>query len=307
MTDPVTSAHETREAKLGLLAAFASYGSWGLLTLYYAALTHVSPIEVVANRVAWSLVVLGGFFLIKKRWVEVWQALRDRKIFRALLASSVLISINWLTYIWAVTNQQATEASLGYFIMPLVNVLFGYVFLSESLSRLQIVAVALAAGAIGLQAVLLGSLPLVSIVLALTFGTYGFIRKTVPVGANLGLLVELVLISPFAVGYVLYLQASGAGNLSLSDPTTTLLLVLTGLVTYLPLMWFSAAAQRLKLSTVGIMQYMNPTIQFLLAVFVLGEALSSSKLMTFGLIWISVALYSYDALKVARKKRKSRT
>ena len=294
-----------KETRLGLLAAFGAYGSWGTLTLYYAALSHVSPVEVVANRVAWSLVVLGLFFLVRRRWGEVWTAMKAPRIFWTLLASSMLISINWLTYIWAVTNGHATEASLGYFMVPLVNVAVGYLMLSEGLSRLQLVAIFLAVAAIMLQLVLMGSVPIVSLVLAVTFGTYGYLRKIVPVGANLGLLVELVLVSPFAVGYVLYLQGSGSGHLGLSDLPTTLLLVFTGVVTYLPLMWFAAAAKRLRLSTVGIMQYMNPTIQFLLAVLVLKEDISLSKLATFGLIWLSVLIYSYDALSAGRRRRKA--
>lgn len=299
--DP-TKPGDDRETRLGVLAALGAYGSWGFLTLYYAALTHVDPLEVVANRVTWSLVVLGTFFALRQRWSEVWASMRDRRTLLALCASSLLISVNWLTYIWAVTNGQATEASLGYFIVPLFNVALGYVLLSERLSRLQMIAIGLAMLAILLQLVLLGSLPIVSILLAFTFGSYGYIRKTVSVGANLGLLIELVLIAPVAIGFVIYLQITGQGHLDFSDPVTSLLLVLTGVVTYLPLMWFSAAAQRLRLSTVGIIQYMNPTIQFLLAVFVLQEALSLSKLATFCLIWVSVGLYSFDALRAARNK-----
>ena len=295
------AGRDDREARLGFLAALGAYGSWGMLTLYYASLTHVPPLEVVANRVAWSLVVLGLLFVFTRRWGEVWAAIRNRRIFLALFASSILISINWLTYIWAVTNGRATEASLGYFIVPLFNVALGYLLLSERISRLQLIAIMLAMAAILLQVGLLGQVPIVAIILALTFGTYGYIRKTVPVGANLGLLVELVLVGPFAIGYVAYLQASGVGHLSLDAPLTTLLLLLTGLVTYLPLMWFSAAAQRLRLSTVGIMQYINPTIQFLIAVFILGEVLSTFKLATFALIWLSVLLYSLDAFRSARK------
>ena len=296
------TAAQSAEARLGFLAAFGAYGLWGLLTLYYAHLSHVPAVEVVANRVSWSLVILGLFFLVRGRWGEVWRAMRVRRIFLILLLTSVLISINWLTYIWAVTHGRATEASLGYFIMPLVNVAAGALLLSERLSRLQWLAIALVVVAIALQAILLGSLPVVSLIVALTFGTYGYLRKIVDVGANLGLLVELVLVAPFAIGYLVYQQASGQGHLSLADPTTTALLVFTGVVTYLPLMWFAAAAKRLRLTTLGIMQYMNPTIQFLLAVFVLGEAVSPIKLATFCLIWLSVALYSIDAWQKNRRK-----
>ncbi len=295
-----------KEARLGVLAAFAAYGSWGTLTLYYAALSHVPSIEVVANRVSWSLLLLGLFFLVRKRWGEVWLALINPKVFWVLLATSVLISINWLTYIWAVSVGHATEASLGYFIVPLLNVAMGYVFLSERLSRLQIAAIILAVAAILLQLVLLGTLPVVSLVVAFTFGTYGYLRKIVPVGPNLGLLIELLFVAPFAISYVIYVQMTGEGHLSIADSATSLLLLFTGVVTYLPLMWFSAAAKRLRLSTLGIMQYMNPTIQFLIAVFVLQEDVSMSKLATFALIWLSVLVYSYDAILSSRQRRNER-
>ena len=291
-----------REVRLGMLAAVGAYGSWGVLTLYYAYLSHVSALEVVSHRVAWSLVFLGLFFLWSRRWGEVWASLTKPRILLVLATTSIVISINWLTYIWAVSNGHATEASLGYFIVPLINVGMGYLFLSERLSRLQLVAILLAVAAIVLQMVLLGSVPIVSLVVAITFGAYGYLRKIVPVGPNLGLLVELVLISPFAIGYIIYVHAIGEGHLGGGDMRTNIMLILTGLVTYLPLMWFSAAAKRLKLSTVGIMQYMNPTIQFLIAVFLLHEAVSPSKLASFCLIWSSVLVYSYDALASSKRR-----
>lgn len=293
-----------KEARLGLLAAIGAYGSWGILTLYYAQLSHVPPMEVVSHRVTWSVLVLSCFFFWRKRWGEVWQTFRTPRILVILLATSLLISMNWLTYIWAVSNGKATEASLGYFIVPLVNVAMGYLMLSERLSRLQSVAIALAVLAIGLQLVLLGTVPIVSIAVAATFGLYGYLRKVVPVGANLGLFVELLLISPFAIGFLLYVNSMGEGHLIGYGVKTTLFLLLTGLVTYLPLMWFSSAAQRLRMSTIGVLQYMNPTIQFLVAVFLLGEAVSTSKLITFGLIWLSVLVYCYDVLTASRRQKK---
>ena len=305
--EPHSSGHEhfNRETRLGLLFAIGAYGSWGVLTLYYAHLSHVPPLEVVSHRVSWSLLVLSLFFVWKHRWGEVWAILKKPRILGILLATSMLISVNWLTYIWAVTNGHATEASLGYFIVPLVNVAMGYFLLSERLSRLQLVAIGLAVLAILVQLVLLGTLPIVSLILAITFGIYGFLRKIVPVGANLGLLVELILVSPFAIGFLLIGYAGGVTHLVGHGTTTTVLLLLTGFVTYLPLMWFSSAAQRLRMSTVGVMQYLNPTIQFLLAVFVLGEAVSASKLLTFGLIWLSVLIYCYDALASSRRAKQA--
>lgn len=296
-----------RETRLGLLAAIGAYGSWGILTLFYAHLSHVPPMEVVSHRVGWSLLVLSLFFVWRRRWGEVWRIFRTPRTLLILLATSLLISVNWLTYIWAVSNGQATEASLGYFIVPLVNVAMGYVMLSERLSRLQGVAIGLAVIAIGLQLALLGTLPIVSITVAVTFGTYGYLRKIVPVGANLGLLIELILISPFAIGFLIYVHGMGEGHLIGYGTKTTMFLLLTGLVTYLPLLWFSSAAQRLRMATIGVLQYMNPTIQFLVAVFLLGETVSTSKLVTFALIWLSVLIYCYDALTASRRQKKKPT
>ena len=299
----MTAEGAAPDAKIGLAAALGAYGAWGLLGIYYASLSHVSPLEVVSHRVAWSLVVLGLVFLVSKRWGEVWAALQQPKILLTLFATSLLISVNWLTYIWAVSNGQATEASLGYFIVPLANVAMGYVLLSERLSRVQIVAIGLASLAIFLQMIVLGSLPIVALVLAFSFGGYGYLRKIVPVGPQLGLMVELVLISPFAVGFLVYLHAIGAGNLTLGDLTTTMLLMLTGLLTSVPLMWFSTAAKNLRISTLGIVQYFNPSLQFLMATLVLNEQVSLAKLATFCLIWLSVLIYCYDALWSARHRQ----
>nr|WP_321444318.1 EamA family transporter RarD [uncultured Cohaesibacter sp.] len=293
-----------REARLGLLAAIGAYGSWGILTLFYSHLSHVPPLEVVSHRVAWSVLVLSLFFVWRRRWGEVWHIFRTPRILFILLATSILISVNWLTYIWAVSNGRATEASLGYFIVPLVNVAMGYLMLSERLSRWQGVAIMLAVLAIGLQFALLGTIPVVSLTLAASFGLYGYLRKIVPVGANIGLLIELILISPFAVGFLIYVNSMGEGHLFGYGTKTTLLLLLTGFVTYLPLMWFSAAAQRLRMSTIGVLQYMNPTIQFLVAVFLLGEVVSTSKLITFVLIWLSVLIYCYDVLTASRRQKR---
>nr|WP_321525370.1 EamA family transporter RarD [uncultured Cohaesibacter sp.] len=300
----VPSEKDPRDIRVGLLLAFGAYGSWGVFPIYFSLLAHVPALEVVAHRVTWSLVLMALWFLLRGRWREVWPVIRQPRVFGLLIATGVLVSSNWLTYVWAVGHGQATEASLGYFIVPMVNVATGYLLLSERLSRLQIVAIILAVSAIVLQMILLGTVPIVSLLLALTFGAYGYLRKIVPVGPNLGLLVELIVVAPFALAYIIYLQAAGQGHFLLSDPLTMGLLIFSCVMTSLPLIWFSGAARRLDMGTIGIMQYLNPSIQFVIAVFVLGESISMSKLATFCLIWLSVAVYSYDALSRARRRKK---
>ncbi len=299
----MTSETASKDTQIGLFMALAAYGSWGIFPLYFSMLAHVPAVEVVAHRVTWSLVLMAVWFLIRKRWHEVWTVLRLPRVLGLLVITGLLVSSNWLTYVWAVVHARATEASLGYFIVPMVNVATGYLFLSERLSRLQIVAICLAVSAILLQMILLGTVPIISLFIALTFGAYGYLRKIVPVGPNLGLLVELIVITPIALCYILYLQANGQGHFELSEPVTMGLLIFSSVMTSLPLIWFSGAARRLNMTTIGIMQYLNPSIQFIIAVFVLKESITMSKLATFVLIWLSVAVYSYDALSKRRQKR----
>ena len=297
-----SSGEDNRSVHIGLLLALGAHGTWGIFPLYFSMLKHVPAVEVVAHRLVWSLALMSLWFLLRRRWREVWTVLKLPRVFGLLIGTGALVSCNWLTYVWAVVNGQATEASLGYFIVPLVNVATGYLLLSERLTRLQLVSIGLAVAAILLQMVLLGTVPIISLFIAFTFGAYGYLRKIVPVGPNLGLLVELIAIAPIAFCYIVYLQASGEGHFSLSDPMTMGLLIFSSVMTSLPLIWFSGAAKRLNMATVGIMQYINPSIQFLIAVFILKEVISMSKLATFCLIWLSVAVYSYDALSKSRRK-----
>ncbi|WP_319529091.1 EamA family transporter RarD [uncultured Cohaesibacter sp.] len=296
------SDEAARETRYGVIFALGAYCAWGVFPLYFAQLSSVPSVEVVANRIVWSLAMMAIWFVLLRRWGEVRAVMRNPKVLGVLALTGFMISGNWLTYVWAVGHGRATEASLGYYIVPLVNVASGYLFLSERASRLQLIAILLACAAIVVQLLLLGTIPIVSLILAVTFGGYGFLRKIVPVGANLGLLIELIVLAPFATAYVVYLQASGEGHLSLSAPWISFLILITGVLTAFPLMWFSSAAKRLRMSTLGIMQYLNPTLQFLVAVFLLNEEVSGGKLVTFGFIWLSVLLYSYDAYKGRRRE-----
>ncbi len=280
--------------KAGLLYAFGAFGIWGLAPLYFRAISHVPAHETVAHRVVWSLLFVGGLVTLRHRWGDVRRALgpwRNRWVF---LASTLLISVNWVLFIWAVNNARVLQASLGYFINPLISVILGVVFLKERLPRPQLFAVLLAAAGVVNLVVSYGVFPWISLSLAGTFGVYGLLRKQVPVDSVVGLLIETALLLPVALLYLVVLGAQGGGNFG-EGAGTTALLVLAGVITAVPLLWFVNAARRLKLATVGLMQYLAPTGQFLLAVLAFGEPFTRAHAITFACIWASLALYSVDA------------
>ncbi len=289
---PAERAHQ----RAGLLYGLAAYLAWGLLPLYFRALHGVPPLEILSHRIAWSVLLLAGLVTWLRRWPEVARPLSTGRGRLTLLATTTLISVNWGVYIWAVHAGRVLEASLGYFINPLVNVLLGVLFLGESLTRRQRVAVGLAgAGVAVLVASAAGPFPWVALVLACSFGLYGLLRKRERIDAVGGLFSETALLAPLAVAFLVSLQLDGTGHLG-TAPRTTALLVLAGLVTALPLIWFAIGVQRLRLSTVGLLQYIAPTMQFSIAVFVFGEPFTTSHGVAFACIWSSLALYTWDAL-----------
>lgn len=273
--------------------ALGAFGLWGLFPLYFKAVAAIPPPEVLAHRILWSVVFVAVLLVLLRQWPAVKAALGHRRTTLRLLLSAVLIAVNWLTFIWAVAHERVLEASLGYFITPLVSVLLGRLVLGEALTRLQWLAVALAAAGVGYMLAGLGKLPWVSLVLAATFGSYGLSRKTTAVAAAPGLFVETLLLAPLAVGFLLWLGDAGTfGRVSLR---WDVLLVAAGLVTALPLILFAQAARRLRLASVGLFQYITPTCQMLLAVFAFGEAFTVDHAVTFGCIWLALALYSFSA------------
>ncbi len=284
-----------RQQSIGVAAAAAAYLVWGLFPLYFHALQGVPAGEVLAHRVAWSALFMAALVTALRRWPTVLLQLRRPGVMRTLTASALLISTNWLVYIWAVQSGRVLEASLGYFITPLVSVLLGVVFLHEPLSRRQLAAVALAAAGVLWMVLRVGKVPWVALVLAASFGLYGLLRKQVPVDAVAGLLAEVVVLAPLAVGWLLWLTWRGAGHLG-SSPGVTALLTLTGVVTAVPLLLFAMGVRRLSLATAGLLLYLNPTTQFALAVWRFGEAFTISHAVAFGCIWASLALYSSEAI-----------
>jgi len=286
----------------GFLAALGAFGLWGVFPLYFKLFDGVPSLELMAHRIVWSVVFVGFLLIVTKRLEQLKEVFLDRKILLVFLATTLLIGANWLTFIWAISVERVLEASLGYYINPLVSVVLGMLFLKERLNKWQYSAVGLATLAVIWLTIMAGVLPWVSLVLAFSFGFYGLLRKMIPVESAVGLMVETLLLTPVSLGFILYLMINGMtlGAESGShgyDTYFTLLLIGTGIVTAVPLILFSAAAQRLKLSTVGIMQYIAPTMHILFAVFVFKEPLSNAQIGAFVLIWIGLLVYSIDGFR----------
>ncbi|HXH02514.1 MAG TPA: EamA family transporter RarD [Candidatus Competibacteraceae bacterium] len=290
-------------ATLGLLYGLAGFGIWGLFPLYFKALQQVPAPEVLAHRVAWSTLLLLLLLGWHGRLPALAAELRAARRLGFYLLTTLLLAGNWLIFIWASQHGRVLEASLGYYINPLVNVALGMVVLGERLNPRQWLAVALAAAGVGLLVLGYGAVPWVSLGLALTWGGYGLLRKKAGFDPMLGLGAETLLLTPLAGGYLLWLGGQGQGALGHLGALTDTLLVLAGLATTVPLLCFLQAAQRLRLSTIGLMQYLTPTLQFLLAVGLMGERLDPAQFLTFALIWLGLAVYSLDALRVLRRAR----
>ena len=285
----------------GFLYALGAFGFWGLTPLYFKAVGHVPALEVMAHRVIWAMLLMLVLLLWRRRLRELSPELRNPQRLLFYAATALLVSINWFIFIWAIQHNRLLEASLGYYINPLVNVFLGMVFLHERLNVWQRLAVALAAVGVLNLVIAHGVLPWIALALAFSFGFYGLLRKKARVDVMLGLTVETILLTPLAVTFLLLLGSQGAfGH---SDLGTNLLLVAAGFVTAVPLLCFLQATQRLALSTVGLMQYLAPTLNFLLAVLLYDEPFTLSHLVTFVCIWIALAIYSGDAFLTHRARR----
>lgn len=293
----VSSAVSTRDSRKGFVLALIVYLMWGFMPFYMKALAHISPLEFLAHRVVWSVPIAGVVLLCLGRTRDVLEALRSPKTLMMASITAVLISINAGTYIWAVSNNRALEGALGYFINPLFSILLGAFFLKEKLAPAQILAVVLAAIAVAILTWDAGSLPLVALTLTLSWGLYGFFRKTLPIGPNQGFFLEVLLLSIPALPYLIYLESTGRGHFLQTGTSNTLLLIGTGFITAIPLMTFATGAKLLRLSTIGIMQYITPTIVFLIAVFAFGEPLSGTKLIAFLFIWSALIVYTLAMLR----------
>lgn len=281
----------------GTLYALVAFGIWSGFPAFFKLLADVPSTEVLAHRIIWSLVFVGILLAVRGAWRTLGTVFSDRRLLLQLCLSSTLVSINWFVFIWAVANDRVLESSLGYFINPLINVLLGVLLLGERLRRLQWAAIALAAAGVLFLIVKLGELPWVALTVAVTFGCYGLVRKQTRVDPFSGLFVETLLLTPLAFGYLLWLNRHGAGQFLHTTLSSDLLLVLAGILTALPLLLFTAAAQRLRLSTLGLLQYTVPSGHFLLAVLAFGEPFTAVHVVTFGCIWSALAIYVLDSYR----------
>lgn len=292
------------EASKGVGFGLTAYLMWGCFPLFFALLDGIPAWEVLIHRVIWSCVFLVGLVSILRRWAPVLAALAKPRRLGRVLACALLIGLNWGIYIYAVETRHVFQASLGYFLTPLVNVALGMLVLRERMEPLQTLAVALATLAIAIQLLILGELPWITLVLAISFGTYGLLRKQVPLDGVSGLFVETLLLLPLGLLALAWLSATGASHFT-QTPLITSLLVASGVITALPLMAFAGAARRLRLATLGFLMYLNPSIQFFIALFVFREPLTSVQLTTFLLIWIGLALYSWSAWQSRSKPQRA--
>lgn len=290
----MNTLEERRRA--GVALGLGAYCIWGLLPLYIALLDVVPPPDFLSYRILWSTVFMLLMLAVSRRWGPLLVALRQPRAMALLVASSTFIAVNWLTYISAVQMHRVLETSLGYFINPLINVLVGTVVLKEGMRRPEMIAVALATLGVAVLVVAQGALPWISLVLACSFSAYSFVRKLVPVEAFEGLLIETMLLAPFAAGYI----AWSGYDMTALPVRLSILLALSGALTAIPLLMFAAAARRMRFATLGLLQYVAPTIQFGLAILVLGEPLNPAMMVTFVLIWAGLLLLGTDIIRRGR-------
>lgn len=287
----------------GILYGFGAYLTWGFLPLYFRMLDHVGSMEVVASRILWSLLLLLVILALRGTLGAFAGLIRQPRAMLTLTVTAGLIAINWLVYIWAVNHGHVLAASLGYFLNPLVNVLLGFAVLKERLGQRQWIAIALAATGVVILATAALDTLWISLTLAVSFSLYGLLRKIAPVTALQGLTAETLILSPASLLYMAWLGSTGALAMG-SDASTSGWLAISGVITSVPLLLFAVAAKRMAYSTLGLLQYIAPTIQFLIGFMVFGETLSHSQLWSFGLIWIGLALYTADSLRQVRAERR---
>jgi chloramphenicol-sensitive protein RarD len=279
----------------GFLFGLAAFAAWGFLPVYWKQMQAVSPFEILCHRIVWSCVFLTVIISLQKRWREVGSIVKAPSKLKGLILSGFLIGFNWFVYIWAVNSGRVVETSLGYYINPMINVLLGFLLLGETFSRLQCIAVLFALAGVVYSLIVYGALPKFALTLAITFALYGYARKKIQAAPIPGLLIETTVLFVPALVYIFFRLIS-ADSYFMKNLGLTLWMIGSGVVTSLPLLWFAAAAKKLNLSTIGILQYLAPSIAFILGVFVYKEAFTHHNLITFGCIWAGVFLYAWESL-----------
>jgi chloramphenicol-sensitive protein RarD len=299
---PIPAA-KNEDSLSGFFFALSAYLMWGFLPLYLKELAHIPAVEVIAHRILWSLPIAGAVLIAMQRTAELRVALRTPKMVGMAMVTAALISVNWGIYVWSIAAGRVLDTALGYYINPLFSILLGAVLLKELLAQAQKWAVALAAAAVLVLTVEAGRLPLISLSLMLSFGFYAYFKKSLPTGPNQGFFLEILVLSPFALGYVIYLQITGESHFLQGNGFDNWMLIGCGLVTAVPLMLYGNGARRLRMSTIGIMQYIAPTMIFVTAVFVFNEPFDLAKLFAFAMIWLALLIYSFSLLRTARRRR----
>ena len=296
------SRPEHTDTPRGLAFAIGAYLLWGVLPLYLKALSDFPAMEVLAHRILWSVPVAAGLLIVLGRTRDLRAAITNPRMLSMAALTAALVAVNWGIYVWAVANGHTVDAALGYYINPLFSVFLGWLLLGERLTRAQVVAVALAALAVVTLTIAAGSLPWVAIALMFSWGFYAYFKRALPIGPNQGFLLEVLLLSPIALGYLGWLAATGQNHFT-ATPAAPWLLAGTGLVTAIPLILYANGAKGLRLSTIGILQYIAPTMIFLIAVFVFDEPFTRSRMIAFPMIWAALVIYSASLVAGHRSRR----
>ncbi|WBU64021.1 EamA family transporter RarD [Paracoccus aerodenitrificans] len=295
---------QSPDSPRGYAFALGAYLIWGVLPLFMKALSHIPPTEVIAHRVIWSLPLAGAVLIMQRRTDDIRAAVRHPRLLAMAGLTAALITCNWLVYVWSIANDRAIEAALGYYINPLFSISLAALLLGERLGRLQLVAVGLAALAVLILTLETGSLPAVAVGLTLSWGFYAFFKRSLPLGPNQGFTLEVMILLIPALIYLIWLHMNGGGHFGKSW-TDTALLIGCGPVTAIPLMFYANGAKLLRLSTIGIMQYITPTMIFIFAVWLFNEPFGGAKLIAFPLIWAALIIYSYTLIQSARARRRA--
>lgn len=289
----------------GPLAGLGAFTIWGIFGLYFKMVSFAVPLEILSHRIIWSAVLTFAMIFALGRRKQLWVLISSVKTIGLLFLSSLLVAGNWVIYIWAVNTGNALEASLGYYIMPLIMLILARIFFAEKLNRVQILSVGICALGVLNLLVSYGHLPWIALSLSSLFGFYGVIRKFVPADPIAGLFVECALITPIALGYMVWLGAQGEMAFGHTGMTNDLLFIGLGICTTIPLVLFAYAARNMKFSVLGLMQYLNPTLQFIVAVLVFGETFTSAHMVTYGLVWFGLGIFTWDNLRTVRKNRRN--